>query len=542
MKKFLNWKILLIVVILIAAFLRLYQLGNVPYGTSDDETAYIYNSYSIFHTGKDILGKTLPLSFNAHSSESPIEVYIMAPFVGLMGLSLFSGRLPAALFGIGSVFLLFLISDYLFKNKWVGIASAFLFAISPWALQVGRGVWDVDFAPFFYLLGLYIFLKNIKSYKFIWSIIPFALGFYSYHGTKVFFVFLIPVLLFLFRKELLKRKVPVLIFLSGVVLIIISFLFVIKFQDVTRQGEVYLFSDPNATKTVDWERNTSTAPFFLRGILNNKPLYFLRRMRENYLEAFSTNYLFLYGEIGLGSQIDNIYYRGELYIIELPLFLIGLYQLIKRGSSLNRNLLILMLLISPLPSTFTLDKNFVNRDYMMLPIILIITALGLYYVIKKILKLRKVYKITFILLLFLLYSFLFSEYFYQYYYRWPVYGAEAWSASSRDLVSLVANNKNKYKNVYVGNSYRNFLIQYATFEKVDPKLVQKIWNENPIKLGNITMLQTCLHDSYGKVEDFLPKSSLYISSFSDCHYVSTPSGKIVDRGEPLHTIWNIYEN
>jgi hypothetical protein len=303
-----------------------------------------------------------------------------------------------------------------------------------------------------------------------------------------------------------------------------------------------LFSDPNAAKSVDWERQTSTAPIFLRSIFNNKALYFLGKMRENYLESFSTDYLFLYGEIGMGSQIDNIYFRGELFIIELPLLLIGFYQLIKRGNNLNRNLLVLMLLISPLPSTFTLDKNFVNRDYMMLPIILIFTALGLYYVIKKIFKLRKVYKITFILLLLLLYSFLFSEYFYQYYFRWPVYGAEAWSASTRDLVSFVAKNTNKYKNIYVGSSYHNFLIQYATLEKVDPKLVQKIWNENSIKLGNIIMLRTCLHDSYGKVEEFLPKSSLYISSFSDCHYTSTPSGKIVDRGEPLHTIWNIYKN
>ena len=116
MKRIFNWKTALILVILLASFLRLWQLGNIPAGTPNDEASYIYNSYSIWHTGRDILGNFLPLSFNAHSSQSPVEVYLTAPFVGILGLSLFSARLPAALLGIGSVFLIFLITDLLFKN------------------------------------------------------------------------------------------------------------------------------------------------------------------------------------------------------------------------------------------------------------------------------------------------------------------------------------------------------------------------------------------------------------------------------------------
>ena len=212
MKKFLNWKVAFLLVIFLASFLRLYNLGNVPYGTTDDETSYIYNSYSVWNTGKDINGNLLPLSFNAHSSQSPVEVYLTAPFVGILGLSLFSGRLLPALFGIGSVIVLFLLADYLFKNKWIGILSALLLSISPWALQVNRGFWDIDFSSFFFLLGIYIFVVNIKSRKFLWSLIPFVLGFYSYHATKVFFIFLIPVLLFLFRSEILSKKKQLIIF------------------------------------------------------------------------------------------------------------------------------------------------------------------------------------------------------------------------------------------------------------------------------------------------------------------------------------------
>lgn len=544
MKKLINWKILLIAIIIFAAFLRFYQLGNIPYGSTDDEAFYIYSSYTLWHTGEDIQGAFLPLSFNAHSfsSISPVPVYLTAPFVGILGISLFSGRLLSVLLGVGSVFLLFLLTDYLFKNKWIGIIAALLFSISPWALQLGRTGLEVNYVSFFYLLGIYIFIRNVKNNNFLLSLIPFTLAFYSYHATKVFFVFLIPILLLTFRKELLSQKKQLSLFLIGLLFIFASFFFITKYQDVSRQNDINLFSDPNAAKTVDWERRTSTIPFSLRGIVNNKPLYFLRKMRENYLEAFSTNYLFLYGETGggsLGSQSDNIYFRGELYVIELPLLLIGLYKLLKGKNKFNRNLLILLLLIGPIPSTFTLDRNYVSRCYMMLPALLMIISLGLYYLLKKISSFNKYYKVIFSCSLLVVYSFLFVGYFYQYFYRWPIYGAEAWSASSRDIINYTNSHKGKYKNIFISNNSTHFLLQYALFDQIDPKLVQKIWNEDTIKLGNITMLRTCLYDSHGKVEDFLPPNSLYISSFSDCHYSSIPSGEIVDRGAAAYNMENL---
>lgn len=547
MKNLINWKVLLLAVILLAAFLRFYQLGNIPYGSSDDEALYIYSSYTIWHTGRDIQGMFLPLSFNANSfsSISPVPVYLTAPFVGILGISLFSGRLLSILLGVGSVFLLFLLTNYLFKNKWIGIIAALLFAISPWALQLGRTALEPNYVSFFYLLGIYIFITNVKNNKFLWSLIPFALAFYSYHATKVFFVLLIPILLLIYRKELLLRKKQLSLFLIGLLIIFASFLFVTKYQNISRQNDINIFSDPMAAKQVDNERQLTTAPWILRSVFSNKPLYYLRILRENYLQAFSTNFLFLYGETGggsLGSQSDNIYFRGELYVIEFPLLLFGLYKLFAGKNKFARNLLILLLLVGPIPSTFTLDRNYVSRCYMMLPVLLVIISLGLYYLIEKILTFNKYYKAIFLSSLLIVYSFLFTEYFYQYFYRWPVYGAEAWNASTRDVVSYINSHKSAYKNIFISNSSTHFLIQYAMFSKIDPKLVQKIQNDDPIRLGNITIFPICLHDGYGKIEDFLPKSSLYISSVSYCNYTSIPSARIVDKAEPLHKIWNIYEN
>lgn len=542
MKKFLNWKLTLILIILLASFLRLWQLGDVPSGIPDDEASYIYNSYSIWETGKDINGKFLPLSFNAHSSQSPVEVYLTAPFVGLLGLSEFSARLPSALLGIGSVFLLFLLTNHLFKSKKIALISAFLFTVSPWALQLQRGLWDADFGLFFMLAGIYFFVVNIHSRKFLWSLIPFLLAFYSYHALKVYFIFLIPVLLFFFKKELLKLKKTTLIFLLGCLIMLGSFWIITNTQLVTRQQEVSIFGNSTAASEVNLERKINIAPGLLRKIFNNKPLYLLRIMRENYLKAFSTEYLFLSGESGNSSQIVNIFFRGELYIIELPFLLLGLYVLIKNKNNFNRNFIFALLLISPLPSTFTTDRNFVARDIMMLPLILIVIACGLDYWLKIVCKYRIGIRNIVLTIFISIYAFLIFGYLYQYYFRWTVYGAESWGKSYKDLVNMVDSKKNNFKNIYISRNPNELLLQYAIFNRVDPQRVQNAWQKKPIQIDNLTLLKECINSSGGYVMDNLPKSTLYAATFIDCHSKDVPTEKILDYGEPLHVIWNIYEN
>lgn len=537
MKKYLNWKLGLIIIIFLAGFLRLWQLGNVPVGISDDEAGYIYNAYSIWNTGKDVLGNFLPLSFNSHSSMSPVQIYLTAPFVGIMGVSAFSGRLLSALLSIGSILFLFLLTNSLFKDKKIALLSALLFSISPWALQLQRGLWDADFAVFFMLLGMYIFVRNINTRKFLWSLISFFFAFYSYHAIKVYFVFLIPILIFFFRKELLKKKKQAILFLFGCFLIGISFLIILKTQGVTRQADVGILNDPHAPVLVNWERDRNTAPWALRVIFSNKPLYFLRVIRENYLRAFSTEYLFLSGESGNSSAIVNIYFRGEFYIIELPLLLLGIYFLLKNKEKYNTNFLFALLLIGPIASTFTIDRNFVSRNIMMLPILLVIIACGLNYLLNIVGKYRQIYKYFLLTILIVVYSFLVSSYLYQYYFRWPIYGAEAWSTSSKNLVEYVSQARSQYDNIYISKSSKTFLIQYAIFEKIDPKMIQLVWDTKPTKIYNITMLEGCINS------DLNAPKTVYISSAFDCVYkLSPPAAKIVDKGESQHVIWNIYEN
>ncbi|RJQ37739.1 hypothetical protein C4559_03320 [Candidatus Microgenomates bacterium] len=531
-------------IILLASVLRLWNLGDMPSGITNDEAGYIYSSYSILKTGEDLVGNFMPFSFNLDNSFSPIPVYLIIPFLSFFGISPFSGRLVFALAGIGSVILVFLIAKNQFNSK-IAFFSSLMMSVSAWHLQVSRIAYDGGIALFFYLFGIYIFLKNIKNEntkKVLLSLPFFLLAFYSYHATKIYFLALTAVLVIVFKKELLKRKKVFFLFLFGVITIFFSFLYISMTQDVTRSS-VFLFKDDKPSKMVNWEREKNTAPPLLKTIFSNKPLYFLRAIRENYLEAFSPQFLFLYGETSGLSSIYGVSFRGVMYIIELPLLIFGLIYLLNNKNKKIRNLIVLLLLISPFPSALTKDRSYVMRSIMMMPFLLITASLGLHYLLTLIGRLSKPLKIISITSIIIIYSFLISEYLYQYYFRYSVYSAEAWFGSERDLFYYLDKNKNEYKKVYIAEVEDMFVLQYAVFNRINPKLMQEIWSKNwPKKIGDVNFINGCFDSGEIKYNPnfSLPDKTLYVVP-DKCHKDFSPLIRINDRGEPLRTIWKIYQ-
>ncbi|MBI3282756.1 hypothetical protein HYZ70_01635, partial [Candidatus Curtissbacteria bacterium] len=97
-------KLTLAVILILAAFLRFYQLGQNPPSLDWDETAHGYNAYSILKTGRDEYGYKLPLSFRSFDDyKPPIYTYLVVPSVAIFGLSDFAVRFPSAVLGVLAV-------------------------------------------------------------------------------------------------------------------------------------------------------------------------------------------------------------------------------------------------------------------------------------------------------------------------------------------------------------------------------------------------------------------------------------------------------
>src|SRR3989344_2404648 len=106
-KKFLNWKLLLFSITILAAILRFYQLGSNPPSLTWDEVAWGYNAYSLSVDAKDEFGKFLPITYleSFGDFKPPAYAYLTVIPVMFFGLSEFAVRFPSALFGTLTVLL-----------------------------------------------------------------------------------------------------------------------------------------------------------------------------------------------------------------------------------------------------------------------------------------------------------------------------------------------------------------------------------------------------------------------------------------------------
>lgn len=538
---------LLLGIIILASVLRFINLGQVPYGLSNDESSYIYSAYSVWKTGRGIDGTFLPISFNTDSSNSPVPVYLSAPFVGLLGVSAEAGRWPYILLGIGSIYLVYLLVKLLFDNEVISLLSAAALSISPWHLHVTRTAYDTVFAMFFLLLGIYLFVRGLKKGSILWSLIPFFLAFYSYHATKFVFLFLLPVLIILFYSKLKERKKETLLFIGGYIAILLSFFIIMSFSGVTRQDETLLsYKDERAVSTVNYELEKNEAPLLIKKIFNNKPLYFFRVIRENYLEVFSTNFLFLYGDTSSSAKTLGVLSRGVMYLIELPLLLVGVYFLIRHGARAGRNIVIAGILIAPLASTFVTGKSYILRNLFLTPFLAILVGCGIYagllFINRYPERIRKAVVIVFIGV----YGIFVLSYLYQYHFRYSVYGAEAWARGNREVIEYLSQKRNEYKHIYfyapdAPNSPGNIMLaQYGIFGRIEPIDIQRAWVTQIPVIGNVTFLDSC--------PDLLklPKMSkkdktLYIYPVEKCSQNIAPIYTIHDYGESTIVLWQVYE-
>lgn len=141
--------LILLIIVILAAILRVISALSVDIGT--DEMIYTVLPFNII---------------SAHRlstiEQAPLYFYLVDLGYKLSGgLSLLSGRLPNIIFGALASLVLFLISMELFANKKAALFSAFLFAVSGYALRHSQ---EMDMAAYFFvLLSMFFFIRAMKK-------------------------------------------------------------------------------------------------------------------------------------------------------------------------------------------------------------------------------------------------------------------------------------------------------------------------------------------------------------------------------------------
>jgi len=210
LKKLLNPKLLLVLILLLAAFLRLYRIAD--YMTFlGDQGRDVLIAYNILHGHLTLLG---PTSSVGGFFLGPIYYYFMAPFLWLSNYNPVGPAVMIALFGIATVWLIYIVGKDFFNAK-VGLIAALLYAISPIVVAYSRFSWNPNLMPFFSLLTLYLVYKALKNNSlkaFFISGILFGIAM-QLHYLSIFLGMIIIVYTFLtllYKQKTLKIITPLL--------------------------------------------------------------------------------------------------------------------------------------------------------------------------------------------------------------------------------------------------------------------------------------------------------------------------------------------
>lgn len=454
--------IVLFLIVLVGGILRLFKLSSFPVSLNWDEVSHGYNAFSILNTGADEWGKVLPIfNFRAYGDYPlPLNLYLTIPFIFFLGLSEFSIRFPHAIFGILTIISTFFLAWGLTKNKNIGLISSFLVAISPWTLFTSRVVFQSNLSIFLLVTAMALFVHREKKKGFLpISIVLLFLTLFSYHSTRIFSPLLLIGLIFLFKKEFANK----LMVSISVVFFTVTILVIINPESRARSKWVFLINK-SAVNKIEGKRNTSTLPFAIKRLLYNRPIYFAVEFTKNYLEYFSPKYLFIKGGTQYQFSVPN---QGLEYLINLPFFYIGLVllliKLIKEKGS-GTKLILLWLVLSPIAASITTEKFAVLRSSTMIPLVEVITGVGLIYALSLV-KTKKKLLIGLYLALIALFAIKYLSIYFGSYardYSW------SWQYGYKEAVNYVKENYSKYDKIIITKKYgepHEFLL---FFMKYDP--------------------------------------------------------------------------
>jgi 4-amino-4-deoxy-L-arabinose transferase-like glycosyltransferase len=186
--------LLIIVIVIIAAFLRLYRISD--YMTFlGDEGRDVLVAKGILEGHLTLLG---PRASAGDFFTGPIYYYLMTPFLWLFRLDPVGPAVMVALLSVGTVFLIYYLGKKWFDNT-TGLVAAALYSVSPLVITYSHSSWNPNVVPFFSLVTIVFLSKAVTTIN-AWKqyvLVGFFLGIcVQLHYISIFLGVIVAVSLF----------------------------------------------------------------------------------------------------------------------------------------------------------------------------------------------------------------------------------------------------------------------------------------------------------------------------------------------------------
>ncbi len=521
----------LITIILLAVLLRFFKLGSNPPSLYWDEVSLGYNAYSILKTARDEFGKFLPLDkFIAFGDYKPVGyVYTTTPSIFIFGLNEFAVRFPSALAGVFMVLLTFFLVKRLFDDEKLALLSSFLLAVSPWSLHLSRVAFEANLAAFFNLLAIVLFIKAVKKkgWWLVLSALFFVCSFYTFNSNRVLMFIFVFILFFVYHKELFSRKKWILAsLLLSFILILPLFGYLRLRESRLRFYEVNIFSNLDVVIRSNKRIAVDGGGLGAR-VIDHRYIGHGLNFLKHYFDHFSGDFLFLSGDVNPRLSVRS---TGELYLIELPFFLIGFYLLLVNLRKKSYLFVLLWFLSAPIPAAMARETPHALRIVSILPTPQIISALGFFKLLFFI-KRRKIWSVTYLIIGLFVINLV--CYFYNYYFVFPKKYAGAWLDGYKQAVEYVRKVHANYNKIYITNFYNRPYIYFLFYQQYPPDRYNQETERERDWFGNWTV---CSFDKFiftdspeegeGRIL-YLAAGEKELSGFAKIKEIRDNSGEII---------------
>lgn len=440
-----------------------------------DEASAGYDAYSILLTGKDHHGHFLPVTFQAFNDWIAHSfVYQTIPFIKIFGLSVFSIRFSVAFLSIITIIIIYLLAREISGNKKFALLSSYLFSLSLFSITSSRWAIPPNTVPFYVSLGLFLLLFGLNRKNnllvFLLGGIVFGLTLYTYPSVEVMVpVFLLMILIYIFIKyQKTGRR-----FLQNYFFLCLT---------------VFIFSLPLIANHLQ-NPQTITNRFKMISLENQTANPIISYI-YNYLSYFTPSTLFLPGEInpnrtvpGFGYEnpiLGIFYYLGLFYLfLKTPVLRLVFPKLDHLKIFLIRSFVVLF----PLIPSLTLPPGDFQRASHFMPVMIIISGLGIFIFINIINKYFKTLR-------YLIFGCMAVFYFAGEILFLQAYFGEKYATLTKwyfqngmdKVVEYTQKAEKKYDAIIVDNTINQPYIYFLFYGKIDPRSLTENNYEN---LNNI---------------------------------------------------------
>jgi 4-amino-4-deoxy-L-arabinose transferase-like glycosyltransferase len=180
---------LLVIILIVGAFLRLYRIDEYMTFLGDEGRDAIVVGRFLSEGDLILVG---PGTSIGNMYLGPLYYYMMAPALFLARYSPAGPAIQIALLGIATIFFVWFAGREWFGKK-VALIAAFLYSIAPTVIIYSRSSWNPNIMPFFSLLCIYGLWKIWQKYEWKWLVIT-AVSFAFTLQSHYLGLILIPIL------------------------------------------------------------------------------------------------------------------------------------------------------------------------------------------------------------------------------------------------------------------------------------------------------------------------------------------------------------